>query len=51
MLHYDRLQPHRQTLDMVGKASRDNILRAFINYGRKKSYNIGPRFLCLANGF
>ncbi len=39
-------RPYKQTLDKAGRASHgqySNLLQKFINYGRKKFYNIGPR--------
>jgi hypothetical protein len=38
-------RPYPQKLDLGGKACQDkhsSLLRTFVNYGRKKFYNIGP---------
>jgi C2H2-type zinc finger len=31
---------------MVSRYKRSSLLRTFINYGRKKAYNVGSRFQC-----
>jgi hypothetical protein len=38
--------PYPQTLDKVERLVKDKhscLLRKFVNYGRKKIYNVGPR--------
>ncbi len=47
VLHLGRLLPNLQTVDEAGKACQDKhfSLLQFVNYGRKKFYNIVPRCL------
>jgi hypothetical protein len=40
--------PYSQTVDQAGRLARNkrfSLLGAFVNYGPKKFYNIGPRAL------
>jgi len=42
-----RLHPFSQTLarlERLASDKRSSLLQIFVNYGRKKTYNIGPRF-------
>ncbi len=47
MLHFGRLQPFSQTLkatlEKLESYIHSSLLRIFVNYGRKKFYNIRPR--------
>ncbi len=45
MLHLGKPWRYQQTFDKVSKACQgqhSNLSQTFINYGRKKFYNIGP---------